>query len=105
MLASVYFPKEAYRNLRKLEARGARPASFGFRDAINWKTKSVSKNYLTVNQAMGFLSLANLLYDGIVWKSFQENPLIERGFEIILQSEKAAARIAMEEYQLEQGAA
>ena len=105
MLASVYFPKEAYRNLRKLEARGARPTSFGFRDAINWKTKSVSKNYLTVNQAMGFLSLANLLYDGIVWKSFQENPLIGRGFEVILQSEKATARIAMEEYQLEEGAA
>lgn len=83
VLASIYFPKEAYENLKKLEALGGRSPQFGFRDSLNWKTGEVSKNYLTANQAMAFLSLANLLSDGIVWKSFQEDPIVQAGLKIL----------------------
>ena len=93
MLAAVFYPKEAVRNLKKLEELGARPAghdrakgeNFGFRDSFNWKTGDVSRNYLAANQALGFLSLANLLHDGIVWKSFHEDPVAEKGFEILAE--------------------
>lgn len=83
ILASIYFPKEAYGNLKKLEALGGRSPQFGFRDSMNWKTGEVSKSYLTANQAMAFLSLANLLSDGIVWKSFREDPIVQAGLKIL----------------------
>lgn len=86
-LASVYLPEEAYENLKKLEKLGARSVSqpsdpaagFGFRDSINWKTGSVARDYFTLSEGMTFLSLANLLYDGIVWQTFQMDPIVERG--------------------------
>ncbi len=78
LLAIHYFPREVYTNIKKLEALGVRPAAsvakkpYGFLDSVNWKTGETARQYLTQSQAMGFLSLANYLYDGIVWKSFQE---------------------------------
>ena len=89
MLAAIFFPKQSYQNLKKLEELGARPAAeeagqaFGFLDTINWETGTAAKNYLTPNQGMAFLSLANLLYDGIVWKSFAEDPVVKQGLEIL----------------------
>ena len=84
VLASIYFPKEVYQNLKKLETLGARPdEGFGFRDAVNWKTGEVTKSYLTLDQAMAFLSLANLLYDGVVWKTFAEDPTVRQGLETL----------------------
>ncbi len=82
ILASIYFPKEVYQNLKQLELLGARPdEGFGFRDSINWKTGELTRNYLTLNQAMAFLSMANLLYDGIVWKTFAEDATVKQGLE------------------------
>jgi len=89
ILASIYFPKQVYQNLKKLEEMGARPPvkgssrGYGFLDSIDWKTKAVARNHLTPSQGMTFLSLANLLYDGIVWESFREDPVVEQGFEIL----------------------
>jgi len=81
ILAVHYYPAEVIKNLRALEEKGARPEShprfgevhFGFLDSINWQTGDTAKHYLTPNQAMAFLSLANYLHDGIVWKSFSES--------------------------------
>ena len=100
MLAVIYFPKAAYQNLKKLEELGARPPAltgrksggpksevpgegYGFLDTINWETGAVAKNWLTPSQGMAFLSLANLLYDGIVWKSFAEDPVVKQRLEIL----------------------
>lgn len=84
IFASIHFPKEVYQNLRQLEMLGARPeGGFGFRDSVNWRTEELSRNYLTVNQAMAFLSLANLLYDGIVWQTFAEDPTVKQGLETL----------------------
>ena len=84
IMASVYFPAEVYKNLKRAEELGVRPpesskgGSMGFRDSINWQTREVSKHYVTLNQAAGFLSLANLLYDGVVQRFINFEP----GFEI-----------------------
>lgn len=89
ILASLYFPKQAYQNLRSLEKLGARQSikdsseGYGFRDSLNWKSGAVARNSLTLSQGMVFLALANLLYDGIVWKSFGEDPVVKQGFAIL----------------------
>jgi cyclic beta-1,2-glucan synthetase len=99
VLAAIYFPKEAVQNLKKLEELGVRPAAkevgrsmdFGFRDSVNWKAGEISKHYLTLDQAMIFLSLANLLYEGIVWRSFGEDPSAQKGYEILSWPSRAFA--------------
>lgn len=88
ILAAIYFPKQTYENLKRLESLGARPQlpqpqNYGFLDSVNWKTGAVAKNYMTPSQGMAFLSLANLLYDGIVWKSFSEDPVVKQGLEVL----------------------
>lgn len=84
VLASIYFPKEAYENLRRLEVLGGRlKGEFGFRDSLNWKTKAVAQGSLTSSQGMTFLSLANLLHDGIVWKTFQSDPVARKALGVL----------------------
>ena len=115
VLTAIYFPKEAYENLKALERLGARPSeifprhpersegseilrvfdpqddgsvssrpvTFGFRDSLNWKTGEIAKVYLTVDQALIFLSLANLLHEGAVWQTFAEEPAVQKGLEIL----------------------
>ncbi len=90
-LAVIHDPAEVVRNLRQLEKEGARPSAsgrpgavrFGFRDSFNWETKEPARHYLTLNQAMMFLSLANFLHDGLVWKAFREDPLVAKGFNLL----------------------
>ena len=91
VLAVIYFPVEVTDNLKELEKLGARPRladdgqtrAFGFKDSLNWKTRAVSKHTLTPSQAMAFLSLANALFDGVVWRSFAEDPIVQRGLRIL----------------------
>lgn len=88
ILTVIYFPKQVYENLKRLESLSVRPQlpqpqNFGFVDSVNWKTGTVAKNYMTPSQGMAFLSLANLLYDGIVWKSFSEDFVVKQGLEIL----------------------
>lgn len=86
MMAVIYFPKEVCRNLRELEKLGARQPlinleNLGFRESIDWKSGEISKQFLTIHQAISFLSLANLLYDGVVWKAFGEDPVVQKALE------------------------
>lgn len=91
-LATPYYPRQAAENMRRLEKMGARAPwedetgrrrAFGFRDSLNWKTGEVSTNYLSLDQGMLFLSLANALHDGIVWKAVAQEPTVQRGVEAI----------------------
>lgn len=59
------------------------PGNFGFRDAVNWKINKVEKHYLTPSQGMGFLALANVLHDHVVWNAFAKDPDVAKGMEII----------------------
>ncbi len=91
ILASLYFPNEAYQNLRTLELLGVRPrledrsgkSCCGFRDSFDWVAGRPSPDFLTAHQAMSFLSLANLLHEGVVWKSFREDPAVQKGLELV----------------------
>lgn len=86
-LAAVYYPRAAAQNLRQLEKMGARRPfldegkkyAFGFRDAVDWKTGEVSEHYLCLDQAMAFLSLANALHNGVVWKAVAKDATLQRG--------------------------
>ncbi len=90
-LASLYYPQQGLANLRSLESMGARAPiavdgetrAYGFRDAIDWTTKDVTHNYLVLDQAMLFLSLANSFEDGTVWKLFNADPLVQKGLAAI----------------------
>lgn len=91
VLAIKYFPMEVIRNLRLLEAMGARKKynsagrqfAFGFRDAVNVKTNKVYENYLLLDQAMIFLSLANFLEDDIVIRIFTRDKMVKKGLKRI----------------------
>ena len=90
ILALSYFHKEVIENLNKLEEMGARDPilidgrnySFGFRDAINWKSGKVSGKYLTLDQAMIFLSIANYL-NSTVWRLFMGDSVSKKGVSLI----------------------
>gem|GEM_PF-6066469 len=63
--------------------KAQKQGNFGFRDAVNWKNGEVAKDYLTPSQAMGFLALANVLYDGVVWKTFGQDPVVQKGLTVL----------------------
>jgi hypothetical protein len=85
-MAVVYYPRRVTANLRQLEKRGGRAAynekgrsyAFGFRDSFDWKLGQVSQTYLSLDQSLLFLSLANALHDGVVWKAVGGDPHIQR---------------------------
>lgn len=91
LLAAIHFPNEAYENLRTLELLGARPRLVedsgtrccGFRDSLDWKSGRVAPDFLTAHQAMGFLSLANLLHEGVVWKSFAQDEAVQKALDLL----------------------
>lgn len=89
ILATTYYPSEAYKNLKKLEALGARPKvdgqekQYGFRDSVNWQSGTVVDTHLTPSQGMAFLTLANLLHNGVVWRAFMQDPTVEQGIDLL----------------------
>jgi hypothetical protein len=91
VLAIEFFPEEVVRNLRKLQAMGARdpfvaPSGtyrFGFKDSVNVETGEVCPDYLLLDQAMIFLSLANFLEDNVVRRIFDKSPMVRYGYEVL----------------------
>jgi hypothetical protein len=85
-LAAIYYPRQATANFRRFKKRGARARfkeegrshAFGFRDSLNWRTGKVSDHYLCLDQGMMFLSLANVLHDGILWKAVAVDHHVQR---------------------------
>ncbi len=70
--------------------KAQRQGGFGFRDSVNWKTGNVAADYLTPSQAMGFLALANVLYDGVVWSTFGQDPVVQKGLSLLKPAEEEA---------------
>ena len=52
---------------------------YGFKDSLNWQTGETARQWFTPSQGMAFLSLANILFDGIVWKSFAADETVQNG--------------------------
>ncbi|MFH1369054.1 MAG: glucoamylase family protein [Elusimicrobiota bacterium] len=90
--AAPYYPNQVTKALRVLERMGCREPiningakrRFGFRGAVNIDTKVSSGGIIPgLDQAIIFLSLANYLHDGIVWKYFQQNKTVRNGIALI----------------------
>ncbi|MDP3786964.1 MAG: glucoamylase family protein [Candidatus Omnitrophota bacterium] len=91
-LAITYYPNKVVENFKNLEKYGLRSEfetsgkryAFGFRDAVDIDSREVANAYLTaLDQGMLFLSLANYLKDGLVWKTFEKDPIVRRGKELL----------------------
>ncbi len=80
-----------------VEAPKEKPMTYGFRDSVDWKSGEVASHYLMPSQGMAFLSLANFLFDGIVWKTFTENPKMKAASEKLLQDASAEAKLLSEQ--------
>ena len=74
-LALAVDPAAATANLRELAARYPIYGDFGFYDAVDPATGAVAPVYLTLDQAMIFLAVANRLCDGCVQRRFGGDPI------------------------------
>lgn len=104
-LAVSVFPREVLENLRRLERLGlrkpftadGRPRRFGFRDSVDWKTGEMADKFLVLDQAMLFLSLVNYCEDGLLWRTFDADPLVRNGKQLITEFREAATHLGEEE--------
>jgi hypothetical protein len=87
-LVIEYYPHHVIENLRRLDAMGLRKPlttekHYGFRDSIDLKTGKIDDRYLSLDQAMIFLSLTNFLEQGMVREHFANDPLVKNGFKLL----------------------
>jgi hypothetical protein len=96
ILAISYYPRQVIDNLKAMEKFNLRkvfhsnegPRNFGFRDAVDIESGRIAERFLIVDQEMIFLSLLNFLEQGILWKTFQKDPLVQKGFSLIKDYQK-----------------
>ena len=81
-----YYPKKVTAVLREMIERGGTipPEGYegqhwGLRDAYNMETDQWDERYLSLDQGMLFLALANYLQDGMVRNIYTADPLVQNG--------------------------
>lgn len=89
----IYYPNQVVKAFKAMEKLGIRKPvtlqsgkqmDFGLRDSIDVDTGETPEMLLPgLDQNIVFLSLANYLYDGIVWKYFMQNEMVRHGINII----------------------
>ncbi len=82
-LALETAPQAAIANLRRLAELFPIYGEFGFYDAVDPLTGRVAHTYLTLDQAMIFLALANVLADDVVQRTFADDPIAARALPIL----------------------
>jgi hypothetical protein len=82
-LALAVDPREATRNLRELAKRFPIYGEFGFYDAVEPATGRVARAYLTLDQAMVFLSVANALNGGRLRARFASDPIVAAALPLV----------------------
>lgn len=80
-----YYPQHVIKNLRTLGSLGLHKPlidnkQFGFRDSIDLRTGKVDDRYLSLDQAMLFLSITNYLENGMVRNYYAKDPLVIKCF-------------------------
>lgn len=85
-----YYPKHVTANLRKMTKLGgtAPPNGYeekkwGLRDSYNMQTKRWDHRYLSLDQGMLFLSLANYLHDGVARKIYGRDSQVKHGLKLL----------------------
>lgn len=89
----IYYPNQVAKAFRTMEKLGLRKPvtthagkiiDFGFRDSIDVDTlTSPSMLLCGLDQNIVFLSLANYLHDGVVWRYFMRSPQARHALEVI----------------------
>jgi hypothetical protein len=74
-LALAVAPQAATANLRAIASRYDAYGEFGLYDAVDPASGAVAHSYLSLDQAMSFVALANHLKDGCVQKRFATDPI------------------------------
>ena len=82
-LALMATPNEAIANLRRLAEGYDAYGEYGFYDAVDAQSGEVAHAYLTLDQAMAFIAMANYLSDGAIQKSFAADPIAERALPLL----------------------
>jgi len=82
-LALEIAPEAATQALRELTRRYDVYGPFGFYDAVDPQTGEVATAYLSLDQGMLFLALANHLKDGLVQNLFAKDPIAQRALPIL----------------------
>jgi hypothetical protein len=77
-LALAVTPTAALANLRALAQRYAIYGDYGFYDAVDPAAGAVAYKYLTLDQSMLFIALANYLNDHCIQKHFAADPIAQK---------------------------
>jgi hypothetical protein len=82
-LALLVAPEEATKTLRELSRRYDLYGAFGLYDSVDPATGEVATAYLSLDQGMLFLALANHLKGGLVQDLFAADPIAQRALPIL----------------------
>lgn len=77
-LALAVAPEAALANLRALAQRYSIYGDYGFYDAVDPVSGAVAYKYLTLDQSMLFIALANYLNDHCIQKHFAADPIVQK---------------------------
>ncbi len=86
-LALNYYPKEVISNLKNLINMYPIYGEYGFYDCVDMNSGKIGKTYLALDQAMIFISIANLLTDNYIPKIFENEEKLKETLEIIKEEE------------------
>jgi hypothetical protein len=86
-LALPFEPAESVAALRRLAERYPIYGQYGFYDSVNPVTGEVGTVYLTLDQSMLFLALANYLRDGVIQKRFAADPIAARALPLLSEED------------------
>lgn len=85
-----YYPKHVTANLRKMTKlggtvppKGYEGKKWGLRDSYNMQTKRWDHRYLSLDQGMLFLSLANYLHGGVARNIYGRDPQVKQGLKLL----------------------
>jgi len=85
-----YYPRHATAALREMATRGGtvppkgyEGKEWGLRDSYNMKTRQWDNRYLSLDQGMLFLALANHLHNGLVRRIYTADPLVQHGLKLL----------------------
>jgi len=82
-LALEFAPEEAVANLRRLAQLFPIYGPYGFYDAVDPRSGEVVPAYLTLDQSMLFIALANHLRDGVIQERFAADPIATRALPLL----------------------
>lgn len=82
-LALAVDPGRAIGDLQELARRYPIYGDWGFYDAVDPATGAVAYTYLTLDQAMTFVALANHLTDHHIQRLFESDPIVARAIPVI----------------------